>query len=167
MTTAGNRTRELVEQVIQSQWRELGVDVRIRNEPPRVFFGDTVTHRKFTGFAMFAWVSSPEAAPRGVLHSKEIPRPENGWSGNNVAGYANPEVDRLTDAIEVELDRERRHGLWAELQSLYAEELPALPLYFRANAYIRPKWLAGVRPTGHQFSSTLWVEEWHRTPPGE
>ena len=40
--------------------------------------------------------------PRGALHSEEIPRPENGWSGNNVAGYVNPEADRLTDAIEVE-----------------------------------------------------------------
>ena len=167
MTTAGNRTRELVEQVIQSQWRELGVDVRIRNEPPRVLFGETVARRKFTGFAMFAWISSPESSPRGVLHSEEIPRPENGWSGNNVAGYANPEADRLTDAIEVELDAGRRRALWAELQSLYAEDLPALPLYFRADAYIRPKWLAGVRPTGHQFSSTLWVEEWRREPEGE
>ena len=167
MTTAGDRTRELVEQVIQSQWRELGVDVRIRNEPPRVFFGDTVARRKFTGFAMFAWISSPEGSPRGVLHSEEIPRPENGWSGNNVAGYVNPEADRLTDAIEVELDRERRRALWAELQSLYAEDLPALPLYFRANAHIRPKWLAGVRPTGHQFSSTMWVEEWRREASGE
>lgn len=166
MTTAGNRTRELVEQVVQSQWRALGVDVRIRNEPPRVFFGDTVARRKFTGFAMFAWVSSPEAAPRGVLHSDEIPRPENGWSGNNVAGYANPEADRLTEAIEVELDAERRRALWAELQSLYAEDLPALPLYFRANAYVRPRWLTGVRPTGHQFPSTLWVEEWGRRPDG-
>ena len=166
MTTAGNRTRELVEQVVQSQWRALGVDVRIRNEPPRVFFGDTVARRKFTGFAMFAWVSSPEAAPRGVLHSDEIPRPENGWSGNNVAGYANPEADRLTEAIEVELDAERRRALWAELQSLYAEDLPALPLYFRANAYVRPTWLTGVRPTGHQFPSTLWVEEWGRRPEG-
>ena len=167
MTTAGNRTRELVEQVIQSQWRELGIAVRIRNEPPRVFFGETVARRKFTGFAMFAWVSSPESSPRGVLHSEEIPRPENGWSGNNVAAYANPEADRLTDAIEVELDAERRRALWAELQALYAEDLPALPLYFRANAYIRPKWLAGVRPTGHQFSSTMWVEEWRREPEGQ
>ena len=167
MTTAGDRTRELVEQVIQSQWRELGVDVRIRNEPPRVFFGDTVARRKFTGFAMFAWISSPEASPRGALHSEEIPRPENGWSGNNVAGYVNPEADRLTDAIEVELNRERRRALWAELQSLYAEDLPALPLYFRANAGVRPSWLVGVRPTGHQFPSTLWVEEWRRETPGE
>ncbi len=164
MTTAGDRTRERVQQVIQSQWRTLGVDARIRNEPARVFFGDTVARRKFTGLAMFAWVSAPESAPRGTLHSQEVPNADNGWSGNNVGGYANPEMDRLVDAIEEELDFERRRALWAELQVLYAEELPDLPLYFRAGAWIRPKWLAGVRPTGHQFPSTLWIEEWRREP---
>ena len=47
MTTAGNRTRELVEQVLQSQWRKIGVEIRIRNEPARVLFGETLRHRRF------------------------------------------------------------------------------------------------------------------------
>ena len=38
MTTSGNRVRELVEQVIQSNLRDVGVDLRIRNEPARVLF---------------------------------------------------------------------------------------------------------------------------------
>ena len=38
MTTSGNRARELVQQVLQSQWREIGVDLRIRNQPARVLF---------------------------------------------------------------------------------------------------------------------------------
>ncbi|MEZ5583950.1 MAG: ABC transporter substrate-binding protein [Candidatus Competibacteraceae bacterium] len=61
MTTAGNRSRELVQQVLQSQWRQVGVEARIRNEPARVFFGETVSKRKFTGLALFACLSSPEA----------------------------------------------------------------------------------------------------------
>ena len=73
MTTAGNRTRELVEQVLQSQWRRLGIDVRIRNEPARVFFGQTLDERRFTGLAMFAWSSAPEHVPRTIMHSEEIP----------------------------------------------------------------------------------------------
>ena len=73
MTTAGNKTRELVQQVLQSQWRQVGIDVRIRNEPARVFFGETVAKRKFTAMAMFAWISSPENIPRSTLHSDEIP----------------------------------------------------------------------------------------------
>jgi peptide/nickel transport system substrate-binding protein len=160
MSTAGNRSRELVQQVLQSQWKDLGVDIRIRNQPARVFFGETVTQRKFEAMAMFAWISAPESVPRSNLHSQHIPTADNGWSGQNYTGFRNPEADRLIEAIEVELDREARRGLWHELQRLYASELPVLPLYFRANAYILPKWLKGVTPTGHLGTTTLRIEEW-------
>ena len=160
MTTAGNRSRELVEQVLQSQWRQVGIDVRIRNEQARVFFGETVSKRKFTGAAMFAWLSAPESVPRTTLRSNQIPTADNNWSGQNYTGFSNPGMDDLIDRIEVELDRGARKQLWGRLQRLYVEELPVIPLYWRANAYILPKWLEGVRPTGHLGTTTLWIEEW-------
>ena len=160
MTTAGNRSRELVEQVLQSQWRALGIDMRIRNEPARVFFGQTITRRKYPALAMFAWISAPESVPRTTLHSTMIPTKANNYSGQNFTGFRNAEMDRLIDRIEVELDRDKRKALWARLQRIYTDELPVIPLYFRAEAYIMPKWLKGLEPTGHQFPSTLWVENW-------
>ena len=160
MTTAGNRSRELVAQVLQSQWKQVGIDARIRNEPARVFFGETVTRRRFTGAAMYAWLSSPENVPRTTLHSEMIPSEANGWGGQNYPGFANAEMDALIEAIEIELDRPKRKALWSRLQRLYVEELPVIPLYWRAAAYILPKWLSGVRPTGHQVTTTHWIEEW-------
>lgn len=160
MTTAGNRTRELVQQVLQSQWKAAGIDVRINNEPARVFFGETVTKRKFDSLAMFAWISAPESVPRTTLHSDSIPSEENNWGGQNYTGYKNPEMDELLEKIELELDREKRKGLWHRLQTIYVTDLPVLPLYFRANSFILPNWLKGVEPTGHQFPTTLWVEDW-------
>ncbi len=162
MTTAGNRSRELVQQVLQSQWRAVGIDVAIRNEPAAVFFGETVSRREFTAMAMFAWLSSPENVPRTTLHSEQIPSAENGWSGQNHTSYRNPVMDDLIDRLEVELDRDKRQAMWAELQRIYATDLPVLPLYWRAQPYVLPKWLEGVRPTGHQGTTTLWVEEWRR-----
>ncbi len=159
-TTAGNRTRELVQQYLQAQWAAIGVEAVIRNLPPRVLFAEHLSRRQFPGMAMFAWVSTPEHLPQTTLHSTMIPSAENSWSGQNYAGYANPQMDALIDAIEVELDREARAELWRRFQELYATDLPALPLFFRANAHIWPTWLEGVRPTGHQDISTLWVEEW-------
>ena len=159
-TTAGNRSRELVAEVLQAYWRAAGIDVRLKYQPPRVFFGDTVTRRRFSGLAMFAWYSAPESVPRQTLDSHQIPSAANGWSGENYAGFADPRMDALMDSIEVELDRPRRRELWRQLQQLYAEELPALPLYFRADAHIWPKGLTGITPTGHQDPSTLWVEDW-------
>ncbi|HXY99887.1 MAG TPA: peptide ABC transporter substrate-binding protein [Stellaceae bacterium] len=159
-TTAGNRIRELVEQVLQSQWRAIGIEVHLRNLPPRVLFGDNLVKRNFT-MALFAWVSAPENVPRAMLRSDEIPSPANGLAGENFPGFRSAEADRLIDAMEVELDRGRRAALWHRLEALYAEELPALPLFFRADPYVLPRWLKGVVPTGHQYPTTLWIEEWH------
>ena len=160
MTTAGNRSRESVQQVIQGMWRQAGIETRIRNEPPRVLFGETLSRRRFTGAVMFAWISAPESVPRSSLHSDEIPRAERNFSGQNYTGFRNAEMDSLLEAIPIELDRDRRRALWQRLQAIYAEELPAIPLWFRADAHVWPQWLDGVRPTGHLAPSSLWVEEW-------
>lgn len=159
-TTAGARVRETIQQVLQGQWKEVGIDVRIRNEPARVFFGETVAKRLFSGMAMFAWLSIPESSPRITLHSTEIPTAENNWQGNNYTGYQNEEIDALIDEVEVTLDPEARKPMWSRIQYLYAEELPVVPLYFRSSPYVIPKWLKGIRPTGNSSTTTLWVENW-------
>ncbi len=160
VTTAGNRSRELVAQVLQAQWRKAGVELKVKTEPPRVLFGETVTRRKFAHMAMFAWYSAPENVPRSTLHSAMIPAAANNWSGENYSGYANPAMDALIDAVETELDRPRRKALWREIQALYAADLPALPLYFKADGFILPRELKGLEPTGHQDPTPYWVENW-------
>lgn len=160
MTTAGNKSRELVQQVLQSQWSKIGVEAVIRNEPARVFFGETMTKRANDGLSMYAWLSAPESVPLSSLKSSEIPTEKNGWSGQNFPGYRSERMDQLIDLIERELDPAARLPLWAELQTLYATDLPVLPLFFRAEPYVLPKWLAGIRPTGHLVTTTMWIEEW-------
>lgn len=162
MTTAGNKSRELVQQVLQSMWREVGVEVTIRNQPARVFFGETVSRRDFDAMAMFAWISSPRNIPFTTLHSSMIPTPANGWGGQNYTGYADARMDTILEDLRTTCEEDANQALWDEMQTLYARDLPALPLYFRASSFILPKWLEGVRPTGHQFPTTLWVETWRR-----
>ena len=116
--------------------------------------------RRFDDMAMFAWYSAPESVPRSTLHTSMIPVESGNWAGQNYTGYRNPAVDTLIEAIELDLNRETRKAKWRELQHIYATDLPALPLFFRANPYVIPKWLKGIRPTGHQAPTTLWVEEW-------
>ena len=160
MTTAGNKSRELIQQVLQSQLRQVGIDLRLRNEPARVFFGDTITYRKFRDMVMYAWISAPKGVPRTTLHSTQIPSKTNGWSGQNYTGFKRAAMDKVLDEVEIVCEPEANKALWRDLQRIYGEELPVLPLYFRANPFIVPKWLKGVRPTGHQFTSTLWIEDW-------
>lgn len=159
VTTAGNRSRELAQQVLQSQWQAVGVTVTLRLLSPRVFFSELL-HRQLPSMALFAWPTAPQQPPRSTLHSSQIPSAATAGAGYNVAGYRNPEADRLIEAIEIEFDDDRRARLWSRLQTLYAEDLPALPLFFRVEPHVLPAWLDGVSPTGHQYPSTLWVEDW-------
>ena len=160
ITTAGDRTRELVQQVLQAQWKAVGVEARIENQPSRVLFGQTLDERLFPDMAQFGWIASPETSSRTIYASTEIPTKENSRQGQNYTGYKNPEMDRLIDAFERELDFDKRQAISAEMQKLFLADLPELPLYWRANTYVLPTWLEGVRPTGHLGPSTLWVEEW-------
>lgn len=160
MTTAGNRSRELVQQVLQGMWRQIGVDIRIRNEPPRVFFGETVSKRRFQAMALFAWISSPENVPRTTLHSSEIPTEARNWSGQNYTGFRNTEMDDLIENLPLTLDRDERKPMWRRVQEIYMTERPVLPLFFRSDAHVWPRWLDGVRPTGHLAPSSMWVEQW-------
>ncbi|HSI01572.1 MAG TPA: ABC transporter substrate-binding protein, partial [Reyranella sp.] len=158
-TTAGNRIREQVAQVIQSQLRQVGIDLRVKAEPPRIF-SEALNRRNFPALAMYAWVSRPEGVPRTTLHSQEIPTAQNGWSGQNYPAYANPAMDAALDAAERELDRDKRKTYFAEIQRLYADDLPVLPMFYRVDPFVIPNELKGVRPTGTLNSSTLWIEQW-------
>jgi peptide/nickel transport system substrate-binding protein len=156
---SGNRLNEQIAQVVQSQLRRVGIELRLKAAPARIYF-DALQKRNFEALALYGWITRPQNVPRSTLHSQEIPTAQNGWSGQNYPGYANPAMDKALDSAERELDEGKRRGFFAEIQKLYADDLPVLPMYFRVDAFVIPKPLKGVRPTGHQNSSTLWIEQW-------
>ena len=159
-TTAGNRLRELTQQVLQNQWKAACVEVTIKNEPPRTLFGETLKKRLFPGLVMYAWSSAVTESPRRTLHSTQIPTEANNWGGNNAVAFNNPAMDADIDKAETELDPVKQKAVWADMQHIYADQLPVLPLFFRAEAHVVPKWLKGYTPTGHGDYSVLWAENW-------
>lgn len=160
MTTAGNKVRELVQVFLKDQWKQIGVDVQIKNEPARVFFGETTRKRKYEGMVMYAWISSPENNPRSTLHSKEIAMASNGWSGQNTPGWAHPRMDALIDDMDIEFDPKKRLALSHEMQKIYTEEVPVIPLYYRSDVAVVPVGIKNFKLTGTQFGETHSVENW-------
>jgi peptide/nickel transport system substrate-binding protein len=155
---SGNRGSDQIAQVIQSDLRQVGVELRLKAAPARIYFAD-LTRRKFE-LAFYSWITSPGSVPRTTLHSTEIPANDNGWSGQNYPGYRNPEMDRALDSAERELDPDKRRGFFADILRLYAGDLPVLPMYFRVDSFVIPRPLAGIEPTGHQGCTSLWIENW-------
>ncbi len=160
MTTAQNKTRELVQVFLQSEWKKLGIEAKIKNEPARVFFGETVKKGIWPDLAMFAWVSSPDNPPRSTMHSGEIPTAKNSYGGQNGGSFKNAEADKLLNEIPNEFNFAKRKQLMERLQQIYAEELPAMPLYLRAEISVSPANITGYQLNGHQFYSTQSIEYW-------
>ena len=160
MTTAGNKQRELIQQVLQNQWKKIGAEVIIKNVPARTLFGETLKKQQFTGLAELSWSSNPEAPPSDTLSTAGIPTAANNYAGVNFSHFSNPEMDKLIDATKRELDPAKRKPLWAEMQKIYTDELPVLPLFFRTDVYVVPKWLTGVLRPGQKPSAFFDQETW-------
>jgi len=50
--------------------------------------------------------------------------------GANRGHYRNARIDALTDQIRVEMNQEKRKALCSEVQTILADDLPYLPLWF-------------------------------------
>lgn len=160
MSTAGNKTRETVQTLLQAQWKSVGIDITIKNEPARVFFSESTKKRKYGGLAMYAWVSSPERSPRSIYHSESIPTEKNSYAGQNQMGWVNKTVDGLVDKLEVEFNPKKRLDLAHQLLKEYTTDAPVIPLYYRAEIAVIPKNMTGYRIAGTLFYETNEIENW-------
>ncbi len=160
-TTAGNRLRELQEQVLQSNLKNACVEITLKNEPARTLFGETLKKRLYTGMEMYAWGSNVTESPLRTLGSSQIPTVANNYGGSNYIAFSDPKMDADIDVAETELDPAKQKLVWADMQKIYAEQLPVLPLFFRSEAHVTPTWLRGYQPTGQGDLSSYWAENWH------
>jgi peptide/nickel transport system substrate-binding protein len=159
-TTAGDQRREELEQALIWYWRQIGAEVRVKNEPARILFGQSLPQRKYEGAALYSWMMAPRNVPRQQYACQAIPSADNGYAGQNFIGWCDPQFDQLLDRMETQCQPTENQAAWTEAQQMYTEQLPSLPLFYRTDAFVIPKWLHGIQPTGHQYPTTLWIEDW-------
>ncbi len=133
ISTAGDRVREQVEQIIQHNLREVGIELAIQNFPARVLFGEMTGRRKFKALVMYAWVLSPTSDCDQLYTSDGVPSEANGWAGQNYTGYKNAEMDWVCKAARREVDEGKRNRLLRHSARIFSRNLPAVPLYVRAS----------------------------------
>ena len=160
MTTSGDKTRERVEQLLQQQWLDVGIDIRIKNEPAKVFFGETMHKRKFEALAMYSWIKDPLKISDSLWRCDNIPSEANNFQGQNMPGFCNEKADKMLKQAARELDEQKRIKIGQDFEALFAEELPALPLYFRMEVSITQKGLKNWKPTGMLQPVTWNAHEW-------
>jgi len=128
----GNQRSQSIAEIMQSQLREIGVEVT----PQVVEFStlleqiNTADLRDFDGVVM-SWVTEFRLDDTDLFHSARIDQPY-AWSGTR-----NPEVDRLLEDLTTIVDRAEALPVWREYQRVLAEEQPYTFFY-------NPEMLEGV-----------------------
>ncbi len=166
MTTAMNKTREIVQAVISSSWKELGIEVITKNEQPTSFFNSTLRERDFDGptASMYAWIMSPASNLYSILHSDQIPTSDNSYLGQNYTGYQNEIVDRLLLENLMSLDMEKIYTNLRDIQKIVTQDLPSLPLYYRADISSVNRKIMNFKPTGTSYAKTWNAAYWYWLP---
>lgn len=157
---AGIKDTEQMQQIIQSDLKKIGVEIQLDNKPAKVFFGDIARYRKFPHLSFYSWVMDPSSWGHTLWQSDSIPSEDNSWSGQNYPGWRNQEVTELLRKVPVELDMQKRKAMLGRVQELYAEDLPAIPMYFRPVVAVSDPALEGFVPTGTQTPVTWSAHEW-------
>lgn len=128
--------RKLIAEWLSESMAQCGIQVNVESlntgdlyapgEQGGILFG-----RNFD-LAEFAWESGAQP-PCALFESGQIPTAANDWLGVNVTGYDNPAYD--TACLTARLAHPDRPDTYArqvsEVQHIFAEELPVIPLYFR------------------------------------
>lgn len=156
---ADNKLLETIEVFCQAAWKNLGVEISIKNYPVRVLFSEIIKKRKFE-LALYSFVTEPDFFPITMIHSKYIPSEANLWAGQNRSGWRNSQVDAWLDEVESDPNPQKRISLLKKTVKAYTEELPVLPLFFRGNTSTYPKTLKGYEISNHSYSEYLDIENW-------
>jgi peptide/nickel transport system substrate-binding protein len=126
-TNSGNKVRENLIQVMQQQWKEIGVEAL----PRPIAFQTLVTQIRSTHTfsTLLIGIANGDTDPdqTTLWTSKGI-----GSGGLNGMQYKNSEVDSLMADALTTTDRTKRKPLYAKIQNILADELPA-PILFYSN----------------------------------
>ncbi|MEA1647603.1 ABC transporter substrate-binding protein [Nitrospirillum sp. BR 11164] len=130
---------------LAAAWQNIGVQVDLIEDPQ--LSGDALdTRQRYLGLVGFAQgFEEGWEATRTWYHSAMIPAASNNWQGNNHFGIHVPALDETLDKlIAAGCNPDARGTALSELQQVYAENLPTLPLWFGTVITLSDKRLTGT-----------------------
>lgn len=161
VTTAGNQTREQIALLIQNQLRRICIDITNKFVPLQEFNGNLARKRRFSGLMLSSIDFSPSASPRISLGSGSIPSQANLFVGNNFSGYRSAAMDAALTRYDNSLTPTEVKGAWGDVQRNFSDDLPMLPLYFYARAYVTSPDVRNFRQSTYD-PLVIWAQEWTR-----
>jgi peptide/nickel transport system substrate-binding protein len=165
-TTAGNRTRQTIQALVQANLKDVGMEMKIVNFPGPTFFatfpeGGAYISRKYDMVGVNGGLPSLDPNIRLQYHSSEIPTKEKP-NGLNLGGVSDPELDKLLDAQLLTLDTAKRKEILWKAQQRIHEIYAIMPMYQKLVVNTVNKRVKGLKTIDFgAVTSIVWnTHEW-------
>jgi peptide/nickel transport system substrate-binding protein len=154
LVDSGNQKFVTFAQIIKSQLQPLGIDVTITGLDHSAFES---TFQKFD-YEMFIDYAINDISDPDEMASFEL-NFKDGGSSSYWSSYNNPAVTALVNSAEAEFNPTKRAALYAQIQSLVAEDAPFVPLDYPPYIYATSKSVQGfaVNPGGAYRLEDVWL----------
>jgi peptide/nickel transport system substrate-binding protein len=157
--TTGAVQRQQVAQILSDSLGQCGIRVTVRYldaeelfapGPDGILFG-----RKFD-LTEFAMGTAGVGTSCEWFTSAEVPNEKNSWIGVNVSGYNNSAFDAACQASLFSLPDEPAYAAaYRDTQSIFSEDLPTIPLYWRLKVAVSRPDFCNFKPDP-TTASALW-----------
>jgi peptide/nickel transport system substrate-binding protein len=155
---AGNKSVQLQEEILQSQWKEAGFEVKVNNVSNQL---DLLRRGAFhVSFSSGAFTND-DPSRCALLCSRNIPTEPNGFGGENLSRLADPAHDTAWDLVNNEVDEAKRLKALNAAYDITARLVPFLPTAPGLSVLVyNSSRLSGIRndggPVGPFFGTTDW-----------
>ncbi len=151
-------THKAIAEMIQKNWQAIGADVTLEPVPADLFIADKLTARAYQAALVDLNLSStPDPDPYPFWDQSEAS------SGQNYSQWSNRVASDILEQARTTTDLAERTRLYHNFQAIFAQELPALPLYYPVYTYAVSSQVQGVTmgpliDTGYRFDT---VASWY------
>jgi peptide/nickel transport system substrate-binding protein len=141
----GGENNRRISAHFKQQMDQIGIKVDIRAGDTATFIKRVYTDYDFDTTSTQAFgLSDPTIGVQRFYWSKNI---TPGVAFSNGSGYSNPEVDKLLEAAQSEIDSAKRAGLFHDFQRVIMRDLPILPLVDGQYFAVRSRAVVGTEAT--------------------
>ena len=152
--TSINPVRQKTQEIVKNALEQIGFRVELKSVDAAVFFSsdpgnpDTYGHF-YTDIEMY---TNGPGNPYPVdwarrYHSERIAQQSNNWAGENITRYKNPEMDKVIDQLQTELDPDKQTELFRQVNWISVTDVVEIPIVHRADVGARVNALAGLNPS--------------------